>query len=419
MSSEDSQASDLDIRARVLTAPAYQERIELFFDPYALTRQHRHDPRKLLLIQDGLGRILKSFQEKKREFDSDMDDLGVAVTRRLMKVVYSIGDGMAWRSLRYDRLSIGQLAAKPRIGFLDCTYQEVIELAAQIVEETGEIVLVNDLTTVLRHGDLTIIGENEARIYEHKSGKASQRNRRAKRQSLKLEEVLSFLNRGTQTTADRTEHLLQLDLPVGTYLPQVGEVLYQASQDGYARAQLSDCLAVEAFYLRHQRPREGPRPFAGRKYVLPFNNLKLFSTLPPRFAPYSIFPFDDRTCFDLMAGRVLLRSYLDVQALQTRFAKVGLTLSFPTNEQAMREYAEAPIPKRRKLMGEFRFSVRDAEPSMILALTPDLLGMIFIEFFHEDTFVSAIRKVFEEIGPQYEEGTRFYMGLTREASIWN
>jgi hypothetical protein len=419
VSDEDDQAPALDLRARVLTAPAYQERIELLLDPYALTRQHRHDPRKLLLIQDGLGQILRSFQEKKREFDTETDDLGVAVTRRSMKVVYSIGDGMAWRSLRYDRLSIGQLAAKSRIGFLDSTFQEVIELAAHIVADSGKIVLVNDLNTVLRHGDLTIIGENAARIHEHKSGKASRRDVRAKRQRIKLEEVLSFLNRGTQTTDGRTELLLRMDLPASTYLPQVGEVLHQASQEGYARAQLSDCLAVEAFDLRHQRPREGQRPFVDRKYVLPFSNLELFVTLPPRIAPYSIFPFDDRTCFDLMTGQVLLRAYLDVQALQSRFAKVDLALSFPTDEHAMREYAEAPIYERKKRMAELRFSVRDAKPSMILALTPDLLGTIFIEFFHEDTFVSAIRKVFEEVGPQYDEGARFYMGLTADANLWD
>jgi hypothetical protein len=419
MTDEDSEASEPSIRAKVLAAPAYQERIELLFDLYVMTRQHRNDARKLLVIQDGLGQILKSFQEKKREFDAETNDLGVAITRRLIKVVYSIGDGMAWRSLHHDRLSIGQLSAKSPAGYLDQTLQDVIALAAWIVEERGEIVIVNDLTSILRHGDLTIIGDNSVHVQEVKSGKASGRNRRAGRQRARLQEVLSFLNQGTRVTGDRTELLLRLDLPIRTYLPQVNEVIHQASLDGYSRAQLSDCLAVEAFYLRQERPREGPRPFADRRYILPFSSLELFDTLPPRIAPYSIFPFDDRTCFDLVTGQVLLRSYLDVQALQSRFAKVGLTLSVPTDEQAMREYAEAPIQERKKRMGEFRFFVRDAEPDMILALTPDLLGMIYIEFFHEDVFISAIRQVFEEVGPQFDEGTRFHMGLTADANLWD
>lgn len=419
MSEADDQTQALDLRARVLAAPAYEERIGLLLELYSLTRQHRHDPRKLLLIQDGLGQILTSFQEKKKGFETETDDLGVAVTRRLMKVVYSIGDGMAWRSLRYDRLGIGQLAAKPRIGFLDSTFREVLELAAQIVDKTGEIVLVNDLTTILRHGDLTIVGENAVRIHEHKSGKASRRDRRAKRQRVRLEEVLGFLNRGTQTADGRTQLLLRVDLPVSTYLSQVDKVLHQAAEAGYARAQLSDYLAVEAFYLRHQRSREGQRPFIDRNYILSFNNLELFVTLAPRVAPYTIFPFDDQTCFDLVTGQVLLRSYLDVQALQSRFARAGLTLGFPTDEQAMREYTEAPISERKKRMAELRFSVRDAESDMILTLTPDLLAMIYIEFFQEDVFVGAIRKVLDETGPKYEEGTRLYMGLITEASVWD
>ncbi len=113
-------------------------------------------------------------------------------------------------------------------------------------------------------------------------------------------------------TGDRTELLLRLDLPV--YLPQVEQVVHEASRGGYARAQLSECLAVEALSLVSGRPRERRVPFADRRYVMSFSNLDLFEDLPSRVPPYTIYPFDDRACWDLVTG---------VNAMQEVIEKVG------------------------------------------------------------------------------------------------
>jgi hypothetical protein len=58
----------IDIRAEVMASPAYHERIDLLFELFQVSRQSEKTPEALLAIQAGLAEILKSWQEKKREF---------------------------------------------------------------------------------------------------------------------------------------------------------------------------------------------------------------------------------------------------------------------------------------------------------------------------------------------------------------
>jgi hypothetical protein len=413
------EQSEIELRAKVLAAPAYRQRLELLFELYEYSRGSRDNPARLLLIQEGLGQLLKSYQEKKREFERENSEVGVAVVKRLMKVLQDITDGIAWRSLRYDRLLVQQLAAKPKTGYLDDTFIDNVNLAARIIlGGSKSLVLINDLTRVLRHGDLTVIEDKNVKVIENKSGRASKDNRRATRQKHNIKELVGLFNTGVRVQNGQRVLLTRLDIPVHTYLPQVGKLISQAQSDGYAQAQFSDCVAAEAQSTKCRPQKAAPRPFTGTEHVASHNNLMLFDQTATRHAPYTIFPFDAKTCFDLATGDTFLSTYLNIEALQSCFKNAGISLEFPDVE-SLRSYALSPIVERKRRMGQLRLVARHRESSKYLLFDPDLLSLVEIEFFAEDTFVNAIRHIMEESQLREEEHLIVYMALDKEAGLWD
>ncbi len=74
----------------------------------------------------------------------------------------------------------------------------------------------------------------------------------------------------------------------------------------HSQLQISECLAIEVFSVEKYSGNRGQAPFSDIEYVLEFDNLMLFYQTANRHAPYTVFPFDDRTCFDLATGNIHL-----------------------------------------------------------------------------------------------------------------
>ena len=409
---------EVDLRAEVLASPAYQERIDGLYSLYVLSREERANPTRLLMIQDALGQLLKSYQEKKREFERQDNKLGAAVAKRLIKVAQDIADGIVWRSLRYDRLLIQQLAAKSKTGYLDDTFIDNLDEAGRIVLEKEQIVIINDLTRILRYGDLTIIDGQSIGIFENKSGQASARNVRAKRQKRNVKKLTEFWSTGVRVDDEGNRiTLTRLNTPIKSYLSEIGRVIDDAQQNGYSQLQISECLAVEAFSVEKYSENRRQAPFSDIEYVLEFDNLMLFYQTATRHPPYTVFPFDDQTCFGLATGNIHLVTFLNMSALQSRFAQVGLILDFPTSIEAIRAYVKAPIAEQREQMEQFRLIVKS--PPDFLLFDWDLLGLIHIDFFDEDTFIGVVRQIMQEAKPREGERLLTCIGLNGEVNLWN
>jgi len=370
-------------------------------------------------MQAGLVELLMHFQDKKADFRKEGNQAGLAVVDRLILILKRIADSIVWRVLGYDRVLIQLLSEHLATGHLDDTVFGDLELARQIVEQEGAIVLVNDLTSILRHGDLLIIDEGTYSIVETKYGKASRRGRRAIRQRRRLDELVRFLNTGIRDSKDRRDFIFKADVPISTYHSDVAEAIDQARKNGYHRVIVSDCLAIEALYTVGQSAQfSEERPFRDAEHIVPFHNLQIFDKPLIRIAPYGIFPLDDRSCFDLITGDILLRTTLNLDRLQARYCQFGLILELP-REQELKAYSSASIAERKKLMDSIRFIVGDGDYH--LSITPDLVGRILIELMHEDTIVQSDRQLINLISDLEipdDKATRFYVGYRDESGIW-
>ncbi len=408
--------------AEILASPAYQERCDLLFELFKESRKLEKNPNSILIIQAGAIELLNHFQGKKVEFKNENNELGVAVVDKLILLVKRILDSVIWRLFHFDRVLFQLFSEHPKTGFIDETVFDDFAIAQNIVEKSDSIVFLNDLTTVLRHADLTIIGENGVSVQETKHGKASRKNRRATRQRKRLNNLISFLNTGYRERKDRRDFIFKADIPLKTYHSLVNDVLNQARSHGYWQAILSDSVALEAIYMKNTNVEfKRVQSFNGVRHVAKHHNFQIFNISPSRIAPYGIFPLDDRNCFDLMTGTMFLTCTINFESLQKNYKSVGLSLELPEpNRQEIETYITAHIANQKRLMHQYKFVIRD--DGYFNTLTPDIFARIGLEFLHEDTFVQATRQFMnlaKDLGiTSDDKRTRFYTGFIHEAEIW-
>jgi hypothetical protein len=410
------------LKAKVMESPAYRERCSLLFDLFRLSRE-APDPKTVLEIQAGLSELLMHLQRKKAEFRKEGNQVGLAVVKRLTLILKRIADSIVWRALGYDRVAVQLLAEHSATGHLDDTVFGDLTLAWQIVEQEGAIVLVNDLTTILRHGDLTIIKEddNSIALEETKYGKASRRDRSAIRQRRRLEQLVQFLNTGTRVTKNRRDFILKVDVPIRAHHSAVAEAISQARKNGYHGVTVSDCLAIEALWMEDQRARfPQERPFRDVEHIARFNNLQAFDKPTTRIAPYGIFPFDHKSCFDLITGDIFLVATLNFDRIQARYNQFGLTLELPQlSKQQIETYSSASIAEKKELMYHYNKCVIGGGNNHISTTLIEHFAQISFEFIHEDTIVQADRQQINLISDlEITDGTRFYVGYRDESGIW-
>ncbi len=189
---------DLALSFEVLTSPFYQEVCHhLLFDLFCSTREAERNPQAIFDLQIQVSILLRAFQKLKAEAKRGNDQIELATTKRLIVILQQIMDALAWRVLEYDRAKILLMSDHHNTGHLDETILDDLIKAKRIVDNNNAIVLVNDLTNILRYGDLTIIQSGTIDIRENKSGNASGRNPRVRDQQRNLNKLNEFLKIGT------------------------------------------------------------------------------------------------------------------------------------------------------------------------------------------------------------------------------
>jgi hypothetical protein len=419
---EPSEQERNSTRFQILNQPAYQERCEVLFELFEHTRTIGYNPQAVLAFQAGFCELVVGFQEQKSKFKKEGNALGVAITNRLIAVVKRIVDAMAWRYLGFNRVALQLLSEHQQTGHIDDTIDLDFAVAKQAVDSDGSIVIINDLTTALRYGDVTVINKDSIHVIENKTGKGSRRSGHTSTQKKRLNEMLRFINLGVREVNGRRDFILSLDTEVKTHHGAIDSLLSECRSQGCATAYLSDCLAVRALYYNFDGDVTVPETplFSGVTYLLPFNNLQIFENLPPRFAPYGIFPLSHRNCFDLLTGNIILVAALNLENLARRYKQAGLSFELPNvSDDEMRAYVAAPIHERKKLMDNFRFTVSDGD--IILEQTMDRLLWVLLEFLHEDTVIQADQEIIgfiRKLDFWPDKTTRFYVGYKQENGVW-
>ena len=412
---------DLERWGQVLASSEYRWGYQHLSALFRQTRAAGRDPQALYDVQANACARLFSFQKLRELATQANNPVQLACANRLILLLKQIMDSVAWRVLGFDRVAVQLLAEHQQTGHLDETVLDDFQKARELVDQEGAIVLVNDLTHVLRHGDLTIIKGDQFEVMENKSGKASSQNRRATRQRRQLDDLHLFLQFGVRTTPEGNEYIIKVPGPVRTYHPTLAEAIRQAKKnpDRSQQTLLSDCLAVDVWWIQDQGPSTLEDPFPDVALSVTFSNLHILDKPTVGLAPYGIFPFDEEACFGLITRHLVVRTYLNLESLGARYRQQGLSLELAhPNEEERKRYLSAPIAERKQMNSDYGFIVRDEFGARHFPI--DHFSPLALEFWQEGTLIEADRQLLQLDRSLHlsSENTGFYVGFKDEKNIW-
>lgn len=275
--------------------------------------------------------------------------VGVIGNKQISRIARTIGDGIAWRSLDFDRPAIRLVAQNKSPGRIDISkigFTGVKKWAVLIANKFKDIVIINDLTNFLRVGDLTEIGKAGVLMHEIKKGgkrvkniltlsRDRQHNWGVSKQSLRvLQAQLAFDHRKIVSGNSEEVSILDLELPYNHKLEEVLKLIKLAKKSGYSQKKFGNHLFVSCTDLSKviELERKG-REFTHKdetgwsktSLVFPYSNYDTFYEKEGDFVrnmtPYSVFPFPTKICLDLMSGNLLLVSKINLDAIKEAFRK--------------------------------------------------------------------------------------------------
>ncbi|MFZ1141746.1 MAG: hypothetical protein WAN76_21410 [Candidatus Sulfotelmatobacter sp.] len=334
-----------------LSRSEHPEVLEDFLD---LTRKRRNNRTalsrlQLWMLQEIVTQeaLIKRYKSRLKElgYDESKEERATPEVERIKREIFlfrsyanairSIGDGIAWRALGYDRAVIRLMSAhatKQQI-FSEGLMSELLEWSTQFDQSEG-VAILNSLTNCLAIGDVTVVrSDGSAEVVEVKS--SNTKSRRKIRQKHEMHEVATLLSTGEGSTEDKEVQIEILPIVPEAGLDRIASTLSEARKRGWASEKISNCLYIECFdfdEIESSDAIEKPLKVARQNVVgeweqrgdlvIHRNSLDLMA-FSPNCAPFSIFPFTSDTCVDLLIGRMCYVGYLNLNAVAREFQHRG------------------------------------------------------------------------------------------------
>lgn len=321
-------------------------------------------------------------------------ELAVQSCSAVTHALRCVGDGIAWKALRFERAAISVLGEGRRVGRLADAKGLDAELAMiDYWWQQESFAIHNDLTNCLRTGDLTLPfqPDNSVAIQEVKAG-----GNRRRTQDLAIERRLRFLQdgRAAQIMGAAEVRLARYPVKLRTHLPVLGETLGLARRAGYAVAQPSPAVLVVACDPSVSRgepgidvvEREacaqrgwGPEAHIVRTVTM-LRRLRERRHHFPYLAPLTIYPFSPQDVAELVLGPLEYVTVLHAPSLEAEFRTHGIDAEVLAGTaaggqiflRAQRGDAAVELPA---LVGEQLLSEL-LDPSMLAEAVTHMLGQV-------------------------------------------
>jgi hypothetical protein len=311
----------------------------------AMARVQLHIAEDIMLAQGAVKHYRKKFdglvaaegtsQATDTAADKKLIEKEMFLHRAFANCFRIIGDGIAWRALGFDRAVLRALAGSAvKQQLLDeGTSNELHQFAK--VFDTGEgFAILNALTNSLAIGDVTVIkNDGSLEAVEVKTTNAD--GARITRQKHRMREVSELIKNGAGKLEGQDVAIMKFDIPLDNNLADLKRLFEEATRSGYAGEMFHPWSYVEAFDTEglvelgdewKQAAGEKRKTMSSwadaKDLVMKTNSLDLLA-FTPNCAPFSIFPFSDRTCAELVTSSKHYTTFLNLTKLGQEFERLG------------------------------------------------------------------------------------------------
>lgn len=268
------------------------------------------------------------------------------LARAVQHIFREVGDGIAWRALRYDRKAFTILGEGQRVGRLASGIGRDAEFAelGRLWDEEQTFAIHNDMTNCLRHGDLTAIRQVDDQLnvtlIEVKAGSSQD-----PAQLERLERATSLLREGRLIDRGTSGQPLQITVVPSayeTFLGDLARLINTTRTQGFEWIRLHDCMLVGAADYRvwgaevdrysassQDRRAEVGWPPDKEDTLAWMSSLRRMRDRGQSFssiAPFTIYPLPPDDVADIVFGFVDLVFCLDLKALEDSLATDSMTV---------------------------------------------------------------------------------------------
>lgn len=341
---------------------------------------------KLKIVQ--LKRNLKTptFVKSKAESQSIKANINIQSERienykLLITYFKSIADGIAFTFM--NKFDIKPQNFKEPAGFMIGKKGLTIELKAlKYSYKKGLIAILNDLTTVLKYNDLTIMTFGKFVSVEMKSSEVD--NPRVQRQKVKSEKLFNYLDKGETTELYGLEGTFirqSMELPEKHYSKQLNSTINKSRKSGIAHILIESGLIY--FVCHSPENIEKELDIIKKKYKLTkplFHSLNSNKFPGEGYYPLSL-SLNADSYLGFLLGEFIVLIILDLKYVDTISINNGFTAKYVDDNDLVLEFY-------------------NTDGTKALIMTYHLLGRIFTEFISptqliEDGFLQYHKMVKE------------------------
>ena len=358
---------------------------------------------------------IKALDKEKQKADIEYFNNEINLNHLFRNKLKDIGDALAWKYFNYDRSKIYVFSDHPEVGFLqqEGLFSEIGVWLRQYYSE-GNFPILNSITNCLRVGDvLSKDKSGNIQVYEVKSSKRGGRSRKMK-QLKTMDELVELLNNRSLLEGKIEKRIIPISIFPQNYFKKIHTLISQAYSRGYGVVELNDFSFVSIFNYELVKDFGKIKPELDKKFKeymkswdnrvhLLHNFMRYdFSAI---IAPYSIFPFKENICTDLMFGKLAMTFNLNFTEFEKYLSRKGLEI-IETPEQIRSNNPEL-AKQYVYCLGKGSFNMRI--PSMSL-------NTMFFEFRHPNTFVKEFLAIRDNL--KYGETPYVLFVNEQEHKIW-
>ncbi len=399
--------------------------------------------------------VIKDLRTKFQLTNQEKKDLertleGLESHQQLIRILRTIFDGVAWRTLGYNRLFLTSAARSTSAGAFTLDLESSKSLfswAYAIQEAHGGAVLINDLTRFLRIGDLTEAYDETGVIHElKKSGKkilnfkTLQMRKGSKitdqtRKMLELQRV-AFSGKITLSDGDVLEQkYTRVDLQ--THFQTIQSLLKSADSQVIARVKTEPfiqiaVLSLEKAYYRPEKMKKYLKSFryTGWKTKWQFSHTNFdhffydeMGNFLRNQAPYSIFPFPDEMCMKLMSGQLLIEATTNFELLADELRKRGwkVRLALPNIPDDHEDRMKHIFDNQEELfsnIGQDDGFIKIERGPFSMGIPQNWIAMMSMEFMTFDTFCNLLEEIYQE-ARKVQAPMTIHPEFANAARVWN